>query len=164
MSLSRFAFCAFNCYIFEDFHQIITIYCWDYNIQYKYMYDSLLTFTLIFSFYLSSTPLGQMAVSGNFISDPGILCLLLDLYLACCVTLVLVVLLLLCSGLMCLLEEVTEDEDKWARVLYHLRHTLWPNGELDISRRRTLDFTEKKQLREDAVREIKHFLPSKYSN
>ena len=38
--------------------------------------------TRVFSFYLSSSPLAQTAVSGNstlqYISDPGILCLLLD--------------------------------------------------------------------------------------
>ena len=64
-----------------------------------------------------------------------------------------------CSTLLALLEEVTADEENWARMLYHLRHTLWPNGVLDLSPWQPLSYPEKRQLRQQALTEIKNFLP-----
>ena len=67
--------------------------------------------------------------------------------------------ILSCSTLLALLEEVTEDDENWARMLYHLRHTLWPNGVLDQSPWQPLSYPEKRQVRQQALTEIKNFLP-----
>ena len=62
-------------------------------------------------------------------------------------------------GLMELVSEVTTDEEKWARILYHLRHTLWPNGVLDVAKGKQVSYPEQRLLREGAAKEFKRFLP-----
>ena len=65
----------------------------------------------------------------------------------------------LVRGLMELVSEVTTDEEKWARILYHLRHTLWPNGVLDVAKGKQVSYPEQRLLREGAANEFKRFLP-----
>lgn len=56
--------------------------------------------------------------------------------------------------------DVVSDDTMWARVLYNLRHTLWPKGRLrEAGRHYVLTESEKRQLRNNAVTEIKAFLP-----
>jgi hypothetical protein len=62
-------------------------------------------------------------------------------------------------GLMELVSEVTTDDEKWARILYHLRHTLWPNDVLDVTKGKPLSYPDQRQLRERATKEFKRFLP-----
>lgn len=65
------------------------------------------------------------------------------------------------SYLMNELLEVVSDETRWARALYNLRHLLWPNGgELSLSPTPPLTDTQKRQQRQEAVDEIKSFLPN----
>uniref|UniRef100_A0A1X7V9E2 PX domain-containing protein n=1 Tax=Amphimedon queenslandica TaxID=400682 RepID=A0A1X7V9E2_AMPQE len=65
------------------------------------------------------------------------------------------------SYLMNELLEVVSDETRWARALYNLRHLLWPNGgELSLSSTPPLTDTQKRQQRQEAVDEIKNFLPN----
>lgn len=59
------------------------------------------------------------------------------------------------------LKDVVYMEENWARALYHLRHTLWPNGELMKKSRRKLSEMERNLVKEKAAEAIKTFLPSK---
>ncbi len=56
------------------------------------------------------------------------------------------------------------DDTKWVRMLYSLRNTLWPNGELIDDKRNCLNDQQKVQIRKKAMAEIKDFLPSKVVN
>lgn len=58
------------------------------------------------------------------------------------------------------LEEVVNDERRWARALYNLRHTLWPDGRLYVSQSVQRTQKEREKLMEDAAAAIKQFLPS----
>ena len=53
------------------------------------------------------------------------------------------------------------DDERWARALFNLRQVLWPNGKLDATTRPPVNEEERTKLRDDAVKEIKKFLPSK---
>ena len=53
------------------------------------------------------------------------------------------------------------DEERWARAMFNLRHLLWPGGKLNAATRPPVSGEERLKLREEAVREIKKFLPSK---
>ena len=59
-------------------------------------------------------------------------------------------------------KEVANSSDNWSRVLYHLRHTLWPHGKF-MSGATSQSPTEerRKEMRREAVAVIKQFLPSK---
>ena len=52
------------------------------------------------------------------------------------------------------------DDERWARGLFNLRLVLWPNGKLDVAARPPVSKEERTKLREQAVTEIKKFLPS----
>lgn len=58
------------------------------------------------------------------------------------------------------LHELVYSEENWARALYHLRHTLWPGGTLDKSRRRKRTDEEREERKQEAAKAFKKFLPS----
>ena len=62
------------------------------------------------------------------------------------------------------LKEVVYAEENWARALYHLRHTLWPGGEIMKGSKRTLSEKERLKMKQEAAEAIKKFLPSKLFN
>ena len=57
------------------------------------------------------------------------------------------------------LDEVVYCEENWTRALYHLRHTLWPNGALDSSPRKRRSEQERVKDMEKAIESFKRFLP-----
>ena len=59
------------------------------------------------------------------------------------------------------LKEVVYTEENWARALYHLRHTLWPGGEVMKASKRVLSEKERLKKKQEAAEAIKKFLPSK---
>ncbi len=59
------------------------------------------------------------------------------------------------------LKEVVYAEENWARALYHLRHTLWPGGEIMKASKRVLSEKERLKKKQEAAEAIKGFLPSK---
>ena len=59
------------------------------------------------------------------------------------------------------LKEVVYAEENWARALYHLRHTLWPGGEVMKASKRGLSEKERLKKKQEAAEAIKKFLPSK---
>lgn len=59
------------------------------------------------------------------------------------------------------LKEVVYAEENWARALYHLRHTLWPGGEIRKASKRVLSEKERLKMKQEAADAIKEFLPSK---
>ena len=59
------------------------------------------------------------------------------------------------------LKEVVYAEENWARALYHLRHTLWPGGEVMKASKRVLSEKERLKKKQEAAEAIKKFLPSK---
>ena len=59
------------------------------------------------------------------------------------------------------LKEVVYAEENWARALYHLRRTLWPNGQLMKRSRVKLDEMERTKVKEKAAEAIRMFLPGK---
>lgn len=59
------------------------------------------------------------------------------------------------------LKEVVYAEENWARALYHLRHTLWPGGEVMKASNRVLGEKERLKMKQEAAEAIKTFLPSK---
>ena len=59
------------------------------------------------------------------------------------------------------LKEVVYTEENWARALYHLRHTLWPNGDVMQKARQKLSERERDKKKQVAAEAIKKFLPSK---
>ena len=58
------------------------------------------------------------------------------------------------------LHEVVMDETRWVRLLYSLRHLLWPGGQFSVQQQKSLSKEEKQELRNAAIKEIKRFLPS----
>lgn len=58
------------------------------------------------------------------------------------------------------LKEVVYCEQNWARALYHLRHTLWPEGKLMEGSKKKLSDQERTELKKNAAEAIKIFLPS----
>lgn len=58
------------------------------------------------------------------------------------------------------LHEVVMDETRWARLLFNLRHLLWPGGNFSVQQQKSISKEEKQQLRNAAIEEIKRFLPS----
>jgi hypothetical protein len=61
------------------------------------------------------------------------------------------------------LHEVISDDMRWTRSLYNLRHLLWPDGHLKVSGNVVVSDDERAKLKQDAVHEIKTFLPSNSS-
>ena len=59
------------------------------------------------------------------------------------------------------LKEVVYAEENWARALFHLRHTLWPDGEVLKESRQKLSEKERNEKKQAAAEAIKKFLPSK---
>ena len=59
------------------------------------------------------------------------------------------------------LKEVVYTEENWARALYHLRHTLWPGGEVMKGSKSTVSEKERLKMKQKAAEAIKKFLPSK---
>lgn len=59
------------------------------------------------------------------------------------------------------LKEVMYVEENWARALFHLRHTLWPDGEVMKKSMQKLSEKERNEKKQAAAEAIKEFLPSK---
>ena len=59
------------------------------------------------------------------------------------------------------LKEVMYAEENWARGLFHLRHTLWPDGEVMKKLSQKLSEKERNEKKQAAAEAIKKFLPSK---
>lgn len=59
------------------------------------------------------------------------------------------------------LKEVMYAEENWARALFHLRHTLWPDGEIMKKLNQKLSEKERNEKKQAAAEAIKKFLPSK---
>ena len=57
------------------------------------------------------------------------------------------------------LYSVVYNEENWARALYHLRHTLWPEGKLKTSIRTK---PNEKEMKRKAAEAFRKFLPSMY--
>ena len=57
------------------------------------------------------------------------------------------------------LKEVVYTEDNWARALYHLRHTLWPGGEVMKPSDHVRSEEERQKMKREAAEAIKNFLP-----
>lgn len=53
------------------------------------------------------------------------------------------------------------NQENWSRALYHLRHTLWPEGKLNTSPRQQKTDKERTELKRKAAEAFKQFLPSK---
>ena len=54
------------------------------------------------------------------------------------------------------------DEFLWIRILYNIRHTLWPGGNLLVDLKiENNSYSQRKLLQEEACREIDAFLPCK---
>ena len=62
------------------------------------------------------------------------------------------------------LKEVVYTEENWARALYHLRHTLWPGGEIMKASKRVVSEKERLEMKQKAADAIKNFLPSKLND
>ena len=59
------------------------------------------------------------------------------------------------------LKEVLYADENWARALYHLRHTLWPGGEVMKASNHVPSEKERIKMKQEAAEAIKKFLPSK---
>ena len=59
------------------------------------------------------------------------------------------------------LHSVVYNEESWARALYHLRHTLWPEGKLKTS---IGTKPNEKEMKRKAAEAFRKFLPSMYKH
>ena len=54
------------------------------------------------------------------------------------------------------------DESLWIRILYNIRHAVWPGGNLNPGlKRKENSYSQRKLLQEEATIQVEQFLPCK---